>query len=193
MNNFFILKIKNASVICCLLILSPIISFSENLVRNAGFEEKGTTNLITGWVVMPGQANTVKIDDKQLHSGKFSFSISHTNSTNYNGVYQRIAIKTNTMYTVSVWVKGKDIVLSEKANGVKLYIGKLTGKITGQMAATDTQKGTFDWKRVKASFPSGDQSLIILRLYLHKGVGSVWFDDVELTEDTPQSNTADVK
>lgn len=157
---------------------------------NGGFEDNDG-KAPKGWAVngAKGEVGPIFIDNAEAHSGRFSVAMRHTSNTSYSSMRLKVTVKPSTEYTVSVWMKGQDLSAAPggSAGMARLFLEAEGGKT---LAASSSEKGTFSWKRVKLTFTSGPGDTLPIILYLHRGSGTVWFDDLELVEGKGLSQTS---
>jgi len=163
-----------------------------NLVPNGGFEQVGKDGWATGWSKRPKQMPTgasVEIDNAVFHSGKRSLRISHTEFS-FTRAHCVVPVKPNTRYVVSFWVKGVNVKIGPQGKHPRLYLiagGRTLVKIN---AISPGQAGTkSSWKHYEIGpFKVGKTDKLTCRVQLRFSSGTVWFDDIRLTELTPQIN-----
>lgn len=184
---------------------------AENIVSNPGFEEwveyKGkikenkTPQLIDNkvpedWnVSMHSPRKATKVtgavakDSTVKRSGETSVRIDNANITDSTEVVRwNIFIKPETKYKVSVWVKGKGIVLDKK-NRCGAAIWASSGPEKGFWGNKQgghkflKKGGDFDWTQLSFELDTRDideQLIVTIQLRLSKG--TLWIDDVEIIE-----------
>ena len=164
-----------------------------NLLLNPGFEDRTDTGALPKqWYCQPDKnepAGAIALDDAEKHSGDYAVRIRHKQDTSYSRVIGRMRkTKPDTDYVASCWVKvdwNDKVVLARGPGaslGVKLFIG--TAKGSTLAASRSVRQTAGKWKRVVVPFNSRKNASISLQLYLHRGRGTVWFDDAELIEGT---------
>lgn len=118
-----------------------------------------------------------KMDGAVTHAGRASLRI--TNLTPAGGhlfgtTAQRIrAVKPNTLYEISVWARADSLA----QNGAVMFVVDPAWHVR----PLSLPAGTWDWKRFRAQFDSGDLSFMDLRI-LSQAPGTVWLDDLALRE-----------
>jgi len=180
---------------CC---FSSLTCFGQNLIRNGNFTEKGAAGEIPHWTVWPARLNpqaSVKLVTTNSRSGGVSVEITNGNENLYTRIDQlHIPCKPHTRYIARFYAKGQNLRTSNKG-GVRMFIGP-----HGDLSRPLCQFGpglehfkrevpnpwTFDWTRYESPiFNSGDSRELGVTLYLRLAAGTVWIDNVELYEYTP--------
>ncbi|MFA6175468.1 MAG: carbohydrate binding domain-containing protein [Phycisphaerae bacterium] len=152
----------------------------ENLVMNPGMEKSGQEEL-EYWAFLPSKSelSAITVDDAESHSGKSSLRISQANADSFSVCKQNIPVEPGTDYTVTCWMKGENIVITEGSEGAHMLIGKTDGH---GIKGAAIQQGSFPWKKTTMTFNSGSENTVVLHLYLHFSTGDVWYDDVEMVK-----------
>ncbi len=131
----------------------------------------------------------VSQDSTEKHSGEFSAKIENISDTDTTDIVRwNIKVKPETKYKVSVWVKGKVIVLKKgQGAGAALWASAGPQKdFWGNKNGTQKfmrKAGSFDWTQISMEFTTrkGDEQLI-LNAQLRLASGTLWVDDVEVVE-----------
>ncbi|MFA6175559.1 MAG: carbohydrate binding domain-containing protein [Phycisphaerae bacterium] len=155
-------------------------SLRENLVMNSGFEKSGQDEL-EYWALMPAKSelSAITVDGAESHSGNSSLRISQANADSFSVCKQNIPVEPGTDYTVTCWMKGENIVITEGCEGAHVLIGKTDGH---GIKGAAIQQGSFPWKKTAMTFNSGSENTVTLQLYLHLSTGDVWYDDIEMVK-----------
>jgi mono/diheme cytochrome c family protein len=148
-----------------------------NLLPNPGFEELAGA-LPAGWQRRDygnSPANKaakwdVVTDPAMVHSGKRAIR-GVTRDNGDTSFYADVAIKPDTEYRLSAWIKTKGFRGKASLND---HIGR---------AETSTIGRDSDWVEVEVVFNSGKRTRSSINL-LHVGKGDIYFDDVKLCELT---------
>ncbi|MDP1587567.1 MAG: c-type cytochrome, partial [Prosthecobacter sp.] len=148
-----------------------------NLLPNPGFEELAADKKTpVGWKrrdygTKPGNKGAswgIGIDPKMVHSGKHGFRVI-TREDGDTSFFADVALKPNTEYKLSAWVKTHAFKGKASLND---HIGRAeTTKLTRNQ----------DWTEVEVTFNSKDRPKASINL-LHVGKGDTYFDDVKLCE-----------
>lgn len=165
---------------------------------NGGFE----TGQAQGWTkgdllaeTLPaGVRATMSFDTHQKHSGKSSAKISWNRKTPHNFLFwsQAVTVQAGHTYKFTGWIKTKHVAPCNGCN-----FGKGTPELTSAYSvgfikpgpyapplgpSLPLVDGTTNWKQISATFtvPSGVIGVTLNAELL--GKGTVWFDDVSLTE-----------
>ena len=170
-----------------------------NLLVNGNFAQKDEDGNALGWEVWPSplHANAeVQLDNTNSHSAGQSMRISNKSEL-YSRIQQlNVPCKPHTQYVASFWAKG-DSIYTTRGGGSVMYIGPHGGLMRSLVAfgpRSDHSKispgregyFSFPWKYYESRvFNSGDSKELGVTLYLHNSSGTVWFDDVEIVEYTP--------
>jgi mono/diheme cytochrome c family protein len=165
-----------------------------NLLPNPGFEELAADKKTpVGWKrrdygTKPGNKGAswgIVIDPKMVHSGKHGFRVI-TREDGDTSFFADVALKPNTEYKLSAWVKTHAFKGKASLND---HIGRAeTTKLTRNQ----------DWTEVEVTFNSKDRPKASINL-LQVGKGDTYFDDVKLcelimeTEDDESKLIGDVK
>ena len=148
-----------------------------NLLPNPGLEDLGTDGMPVGWKRRDygrPEANalalweTVRGSDK-AHSGNNAVRCIASGGEADTSLYADVALKPNTDYRLSGWVKGK---------GLR---GKISFNDHLNRAETETVRADGDWKRVEAVYNSGSSTQASINiLFVARGEGI--FDDLKFCE-----------
>jgi acetyl esterase/lipase len=136
---------------------------------------------------------SVNKDTAVKHSGEASTRIGNASTTDVTELTRwDTSVKPNTSYQVTVWCKGKDIELNKpNASGASLWAqaGPEKGFWTNRQGGAGFMKkgGSFDWTPLSCLFTTrpGDEQLIV-SVQLRHAKGSLWVDDLELKEMSPE-------
>lgn len=164
--------------------------FSENLIKNPGFEEEnGSVPLYWSLFVQPQEGSFGKIDKKIFYSGKNSIFLNNTNAypkEPINNWSQKLFLNTSQKKEVNFegWIKTENVFKSYfliqfwKQNPARIIDNK----------KTEILSGTNGWKKVteKIKIPE-ETDFVVLRCVI-EGKGSAWFDDVLLEYSEEQSD-----
>jgi len=174
-------------VMMALLVAGAALAQEPMLPLNPGFEMLDPTGWALEWErwpTAPPEAGAVGIDPAVSHSGQRSLRLHHDKPTSYTRGQQAVVVKPNRRYYFRAWIRGEEITPSAEGGsmGARLYIEG----IGGRDRATERETGTFGWKEVTLGpLDSGAGGKITIMCYLHQATGTVWFDDVEVIEATP--------
>lgn len=174
--------------------------YSENLIRNPGFEEEnGSLPLYWSLFVQPQEGSYGKIDKKIFYSGKNSIFLNNSNpypKEPMNNWSQKLSINAskNTEINFEGWMKTESVFKSYfliqfwKQNPARIIDSK----------KTETLSGTNDWKRVKDKIKIPEETDFAVLRCVVEGKGSAWFDDVFLEysgeqRDVIKENTEIIK
>jgi putative membrane-bound dehydrogenase-like protein len=148
-----------------------------NLLPNPGFEELAADKKTpVGWAhrdygKAPGNAGAqwgIVIDQKMVHSGKHGFRVITRDNAD-TSFFADVALKPNTDYKLSAWVK------------THAFRGKASLNDHLGRAETNSLKRDQNWTEVEVTFNSKDRPKASINL-LHVGKGDTYFDDVKLCE-----------
>ncbi|MBN2292066.1 MAG: beta-galactosidase [Pirellulales bacterium] len=153
-----------------------------NLLPNSSFEKvedkKGSPALAVGWNWHPGKTDaTCSVDENQAHSGKRSLRI--TNNTPFGPhiygmlrVPGDVAVKPNTTYTFSCYVKGENM-------GIAWFGGGRDWLVRSQFPKSTAGH----WIRMEMSFKTdGKDARIPVMIVTESPCEPFWIDDVQLVE-----------
>ena len=165
-------------------------SRTENLVVDGGFAEE-ILNAGFDWrySLQPGIA--VSLDTTQFHSGSRSLLISYTDTGGDSGMYEYVAVKPNTQYTVSAWAKSQEL---QSANGPRISVSDAYDD--KPYALTQETVGTTAWHRLESSFQTGPETdLLVIRFTRDPGNtlihGQFWVDGISLRPTVKSSQTSE--
>jgi len=152
-----------------------------NLLPNPGFEEVSADKKTpAGWTRRdygnrPGNKTTqwgVVIDPALVHSGKHSLRVI-ARADNDTSLYADVALKPNTEYRLSAWIKTHAMRGKASLND---HIGRAE---TEKIIARES-----DWTEVEVIFNSGSRTKASINLLQVAASGDAFFDDVKLCELT---------
>lgn len=155
-----------------------------NLLPNPGFEVVTSDGLPEGWTrrdygKKPGNEKAewkVVSGDGKTHSGKNAIRVITRDDAD-TSFHADVAVKPNTQYKLSGWVK---------AHGVR---GKVSLNDHVSRAETDKVSRETDWVEVETTFDSGKNAKASINL-LHVAKGDGYWDDVKLVELIPADEAA---
>lgn len=151
-----------------------------NLLANGDFELSDDRGKPTEWqLVEPIQA-----DSSANHDGRNSAMIV-SNSLQINNINkQYVKLKPHTDYTLTAWIKTRDIVGNP---GAQVYPYEFDDAKGAGPAISVT--GTTDWKRYRQTFTSSDDAEGRINFRVFGATGTAWFDGLELVEGTVYTET----
>lgn len=191
--------------------ISAVADETGNLVSNHGFEEwKVYTKKVndpkkfpalkdkmvpTDWEVnqetvkgSTESTGSVTKDDTVKRSGKSSVKIENKKPVNTTAIVRwNINVKPDTMYKITIWTKGKNVKKGKGGVGSALWAS--TGPKKGFWSDKKgghkflNKNGDYDWTPMKIIFttrPEDEQ--MIINAQLRWSSGTIWFDDIEVTE-----------
>jgi len=144
----------------------------ENLLKNGGFEE-GT---LDGWA----PAEPVAVVPDSPRTGRFCACI-RSDSVNINNINRQfVTLEPDTYYTLSGWIKVKDVSGSA---AVQIYPHDFNDADTGRrgfiLIATG---GTHDWRFFSGVFKTGKDTRGRINFRICQATGTAWFDDISLVK-----------
>lgn len=168
----------------------------ENVkIPNVSFESSDGNSAGWGFQDLVGVATF--IDSKVAHTGKKSlrFDIDPSRSTR---VFLKVPARSFHQYTLSVWVKAKDVTTNnfhilirdgnDKGRALTRQAMSLPTDSGGRQYFTSGQDLSFDWSEMRLSFNSLSTTSIEVILGVWGGEGgSVWWDDLKILS-TPTLN-----
>jgi tetratricopeptide (TPR) repeat protein len=151
----------------------------NNLVMDGSFAHE-ILNSGFDWRYDPAPQIAVTLDDTQFHTGGRSLKLVYSLSGGDAGIFQYIAVRPDTRYRLSAWVKSEDI---ETANGPALTL--LDGDNKSVFGTTEETTGTTPWHRLDTELTTGPETkLLVLAIQRHPGEtriqGKFWVDDIQL-------------
>lgn len=169
-----------------LLMLVNVVFAQSNQVKisNSGFEKLNSQGYAENWKV----ESTAKIEFSRnvFHSGNTSATIIHDNWAQSILYSEEINLKVGHIYKLSVWIKSENSF----TNPIDQYPTPVAAAITMESFpftnSSPSVAATKDWEKVEVMFVA-TKSKDHVRLhfgYNGKAKGSVWFDNVELSEVT---------
>ncbi len=168
--------------------VSPALCQTKNFVVNGGFETKTTENLPEGWVTKTyrGTSAEFAFNDAEKHSGSYSYMIKINppgGSVLFYTEKEIAKIKPGKKYQLSVWVKAKGLGYSPNFIAPAIRINYKPTRLS-PVPTIDLMldmKGENDWKNLTlTTIAPPDANELTLDFLLTKG--TVWIDDVEITE-----------
>ena len=168
---------------------AEIISLTEsasNLVGNGDFEVNPAEN--GSWTAYNnttyGQADFIWNPNIYHGNESIGASMCITGSAISSEIINEVPIQPGKSYFFSAWGKADSIIASENEAGSFIYLcqnDESGNQISGSVH-TFTDDGTFDWNEASVNFTAeSNASSLIIMLGL-SGSGTVWYDDVSLTE-----------
>ena len=150
----------------------------ESSVRGGGF----------AWIFPPPPPGVlVTLDRRQKHTGKQSLRLffDGKRNTNYEGVCTNAAVRPETTYRFSAWVRTQALTSDE---GIRFRLSGFSD--SGPSTSTDSQdsRGTQSWTRVEMPWTSGEdvhRARVCVLRYSSSGLdariqGTAWIDDISL-------------
>lgn len=127
-------------------------------------------------------------DDTIKHSGKSSVKIENKKPVNTTGVARwDIKVKPETTYKITIWTKGKDVKKAKDGVGAALWASSgpkkdfWSNKKGGYKFLK--KEGSYDWTPLEIVFKTRpEDEMMIINAQLRWSSGTVWFDDIEVTE-----------
>ncbi len=104
-------------------------------------------------------------------------------------VSRKVAVKKNTRYDFSYYVKTQDVVTQKKSLGALALFPEIQ---RARPAMGVAMKDTADWSRMRLQFDTGEFEEITLECVLgYEGTvaGTAWFDEITLTDLGPSDET----
>lgn len=174
------------------------LSFGANIIKNGNFIEKDADGFAAGWKIWTLKKNsgaTVRLDNTNSKSGGQSICITNPNENCYTRIDQlHIPCKPSTKYVARFWAKGQNVMTTKKG-GARMFIGPhgdLSRPILQIGPGLDLFKKnikfpwTHGWTLYESNvFSSGNSKELGVTLYFRNASGTVWFDNVEIVEYTP--------
>ncbi len=183
---------KNWFIVIALMVFT---AGAQDLIKNGNFAE-----LLQNWEIWPKKLHPeaeVKLDNTISRSVGRSLRITHKRDDLYSRIQQLdVPCKPHTDYIASFYAKGKEI-RSYKGGGARMFIGPNGGLdraiisfgpgIEYHKLNPKPESWDFDWTYYESPvFNSGINTKLGITLYLANAGGTVWFDNIELMEYTPE-------
>ena len=153
----------------------------KNLIRNGNFSQV-KDNQPAGWVQKTWSGSPIFSYARNLgHGDKTSVRIQSSEGADASWSF-KVAVKSNTNYELSAWIKTKNLDTSSGGFGAQMNLHEL--QFDGKSKAI---KGTQDWTKITTRFNSGSRTELLVNLLFGgwgRSKGEAWFDDVELFELT---------
>lgn len=158
----------------------------NNIVMNGDFSVfRKSTGAVGGWrKAWPQNQGTAGADKETFKSSPSSFKMSNESADQDTLQVQYIKLKPKTEYVLSFWMKGENIKGKTPRDGARYFLlhkGK-TFRDGSCRGLWKPATGSFDWTKVELSFNSEDKTVLALLLGLRKASGTVWYDDLQITE-----------
>jgi len=159
-----------------------------NIVPNGGFEKKKTDTLPEGWTtkIYRGTSAAFAFNDTEKHGGACSYMVTVNPPGGSLLLFPEspmTAITPGKKYQVSVWIKAKGMGYSPNfiAPAIRLNYKPTRLSPVPTIDLMLEMKGQDGWKNLKlTTVAPADAKEITLDLLLTNG--TVWLDDVEITE-----------
>ncbi len=170
-------------LLALLLSAMPGLAEENNLLRNPGFEARGSGGVPSDWSTDAWFSNTgytvFSTSEGDAHGGTASACVENI-ALNDARFVQTVSVKPNALYCLSGWIRAED-VSSGLDWGANLSIEGLYAR---SPALYDTRG---EWRKVTLYGETGpDQTSVrvLVRLggYSAECTGKAWFDDLSLTE-----------
>ncbi len=149
---------------------------SGNLLKNPGF-----SGGLTDWTYSWGNGGSDSFDASVSHTADGSGSLKITGKESINRTRgQEITLTAGKKYLVSGYVKIEKMVHSGASNcGAYFSFGDEIGYATGKM---DGSSDGEDWREYRTEFTPAQTGKYMLHCRLWGASGTVWFDDLSITE-----------
>jgi len=159
-------------------------SAEYNLIRNSSFEiDKNKDGIPDGFSVIVGDG---RIDTEIFHSGKKSWRFTHKKrggSLIIGGTSP--SIKGDVFYTVSAYVKTKDLKGRCYLSILEYSKGIPTRDEQSKIVSYSSKfvRGTTDWQRISITFKTNPKTdFFQVRCNSYADKGTVWWDDIQVEE-----------
>ncbi|MFH1905385.1 MAG: carbohydrate binding domain-containing protein [bacterium] len=186
--------------VCSCLSLLNAEEKGKNLAPNASFEQ-GEGNKVIGWAFWAWAPKGVKATSKGIwdntvaHTGTHSLKIQGTEAKqvgdwdNKHGG-ELIPVEEGKVYTVSVWIKTQTIPNEGvvKRFGIGFYDEQSQGLKKGGKTYKPDLTGENDWTQVRFFIRTPEKAKFARIDFSFDGIGSAWFDDVEVIETSSLSD-----
>jgi len=157
--------------------LSGFLTSSGNLIVNSSFED-ADDGKPAGWLL---GTDAISIEERE-DNGKNCLRISHSDTgPNYSMAYQTVTVKPNTAYIAVCYARTSKDLQSASGGAPRLYI---TGADGAKELLVSVNISSPEWTKTERGFNSKENTSVTVRVYLHNSSGSVWYDDVEVWEET---------
>ena len=156
---------------------APADARPDNLIANPSFENLDSKGLPLGWKVRTYAGRATATVDSPGHISDHALKI-ESEAGSDTSLYQDVTVEPFTTYSLSAFIKTRDI---KGAEGALLNVHLTDFK-------TPAITGTSDWKKVEVTFNSGDSTTVSINcLYGGWGAatGAAWYDDVQLVRMHP--------
>ncbi len=189
-----IFKIKY--IIFLTAILTSLNLIGQNLIKNCNFLKTIDGNKPADWTLFPKtlpKGSSIVVDTTNSYTGGKSVRI-HNDRAVYTRIDQaHVKVKPHTWYLVSYYIKGENVT-NIIGGGPRIFIGPNGGferalTTFGPGIEPEKRKNwSFPWRKYSRKFNTGKNTEIGVTLYLHKSSGTVWFDNIQIVEITPELN-----
>ncbi|MGQ9646961.1 MAG: carbohydrate binding domain-containing protein [Thermodesulfobacteriota bacterium] len=157
-----------------------------NLITNGGFEKEEILGGGFDWKISDVKGAKVDFDRSVALEGKSALRIDFDGKENvdFHHIHQIVLLKPNTDYSLKAYMKTKGITTK---SGVRIDV---FGIGSAFQASSESLVGDHDWKELRVAFQTTAQSQAgMVRVRREKTdkfdrliSGTVWIDDVRLTE-----------
>ncbi len=151
-------------------VAAPATAAGPNLLRNGDFEEPPTAaEPLPGWLPAP----PFEVISTGAHDGRHCLHLASRSLETNNICKQWLTLAPNTVYTLSGYLRTKDV----DGGGAQLYPYDFAGASGGGLI---TVLGTTDWTRYDLVFRTGANPRGRINLRLFRATGEAWFDGLRL-------------
>ena len=171
---------------------------AANILKNGDLVEKDASGFAKDWQIWPKKLSdkvSIRLDNTNSKTGGQSVVINHLDEHRYTRIDQlNIPCKPHTKYVARFWAKGQNINTTQKG-GARMFIGPnggLNRPIVQFGPGLEMLKKnvvlpwTFGWTLYESNvFGSGNNKELGVTLYFRNASGTIWFDDIEIVEYTP--------
>lgn len=170
---------------------------AENLIKNGDFSEVDANGVPKHWSYYPKKmpkGASVVVDSTFATSGGTSVRFQNSEKWHYTRIDQVVKVKPNTNYIAFFKSKGENIT-SPNGGMVRMYIGhngnldrptKQFGPFFDYVKVGRPANWSYKWKKYDSGvFNSGKNTAFGICLFLMRGSGTAWVDEVALYEYTP--------
>ncbi|MCU6711254.1 DNRLRE domain-containing protein [Paenibacillus sp. J5C_2022] len=155
------------------------------LLNNGSFEAVDGS-LPQGWNISTYTGTpTVAADSQQAYDSQYSVKLS-ASSKGRASVHQIASVKGDTTYELTAWVKLDQLASSDRGATIRLQFYDQAYNSVGSSLFAGNWTGTQDWRKITYSFRTpADTTRLHVENFLWNAVGTVWFDNMTLTELKP--------
>lgn len=152
----------------------------SNIIVNGDFESAPSGSWPTFMDSTKGVASFYW--DSTVYHGSYGHSIKIMGNGVTAGTLKSVTIQPGKVYAFSAWGKALNVSTSNQEIGSIIAISQIDKNNNIISSRYFSNSGTFDWEQAKCNFVADPNVNSVFISLMLEGSGTVWFDDVSLTE-----------